>query len=386
MMKRYCCKQCGGDSDSDSEENELVIIPWKKYAYEVGEDAAGLMSSSSRHVDTSDTHNYEPTHLSNILSHQDHISMSSKVAPLWFFSNYFYALSLQWTSISNSTVLASMGSVFAFGFAACSRFGDERVTKWKILGVALCFMGGVATTWTDVGTGNDSGTDGNDGGAEDLRHLRYLRHTAMSNFADDSSMRSLLGDLAGLVAAVGYGAYTVLIRHLCPKDEDRMSMQLLLGYIGLLNMVILLPVAIWEIMSSDNDSDSQESPSSDTYQDGTNNIHTTLTWSIFLFLLLKGLLDNVVSDYLWARAVILTSATVASVGIGLTIPMAFFADWIMGNGNSAQLVDILGAIFVLVGFVFVNLNGEKGDGEESSEESFGTIDIVSVAHGAEILS
>ena len=35
---------------------------------------------------------------------------------------------------------------------------------------------------------------------------------------------------------------------------------------------------------------------------------------IFLFLILKGLLDNVISYYLWARAVILTSATVASGG------------------------------------------------------------------------
>ena len=36
-------------------------------------------------------------------------------------------------------------------------------------------------------------------------------------------------------------------------------------------------------------------------------------------LLLKGLFDNVLSDYFWARAVVLTSATVATVGLGLTI-------------------------------------------------------------------
>lgn len=31
-------------------------------------------------------------------------------------------------------------------------------------------------------------------------------------------------------------------------------------------------------------------------------------------LVLKGLLDNVLSDYLWARAVLLTSPTVATCG------------------------------------------------------------------------
>jgi drug/metabolite transporter (DMT)-like permease len=77
-----------------------------------------------------------------LLSHLDHLHMASRLAPLWFFSNHSYALSLRYTSIASSTVLASMGSIFAFVFATCKRFGDERVTRWKVLGVALCFAGG----------------------------------------------------------------------------------------------------------------------------------------------------------------------------------------------------------------------------------------------------
>ncbi len=66
---------------------------------------------------------------------------------------------------------------------------------------------------------------------------------------------------------------------------------------------------------------------------------------------LKGLLDNVISDYLWARAVILTFAIVASVGLGLTIPMAFVADSIMGDPDvESHLGDVLGAACVLFGF------------------------------------
>lgn len=110
-----------------------------------------------------------------------------------------------------------------------------------------------------------------------------------------------------------------------------------------------------------------------------------------MFLLFKGLLDNVLSDYLWARAVILTSATVASVGVGLTIPMAFAADWVMGNGDAGGKGEVLGAILVLFGFVFVNIDvfGEKSNetDDETEEVEFEIntgIDSDSV-HDAEIL-
>ena len=310
---------------------------------------------SRRSSNSDSSQNTGKKYLTYLLSHRDHISMASKVAPIWFLSNYFYAMSLEWTSIASSTVLASMGSIFAFGFATCSRFGDEKVTRGKIIGVLLCFSGGVATAYTDSGGDNS---------------MRYL--TGQFHVSDlDSSTRSLLGDLCGLVSAVGYGAYTVLLRHLCPKDEDRMSMQLLFGYIGLLNMVALLPVTIWVLLSSNNDvsrenietAEPSDYPDQDYTQETVSHI---LTMPIFLFLLLKGLLDNVLSDYLWARAVILTSATVASVGVGLTIPMAFVADWFMGNYNGTQSGEVWGAILVLIGFVFVNIDG-FGKSEEQED-------------------
>jgi hypothetical protein len=98
-------------------------------------------------------------------------------------------------------------------------------------GPMLC-GGGVATAWTDTAGASSDGvvggeSDGNDGDG-----------IGGTGGNDDPSVWSLLGDLAGLLSAVGYGAYTVLLRQVCPKDEDRMSMQLLFGYVGLLNMII----------------------------------------------------------------------------------------------------------------------------------------------------
>eukprot|EP00804_Cyclotella_cryptica_P011522 CCRYP_019886-RA/>CCRYP_019886-RA protein AED:0.37 eAED:0.37 QI:0/-1/0/1/-1/1/1/0/393 len=328
---------------------------------------------NSHHCDSSPLENIA-SDSKYLFSHQDHISMATKVAPLWFVSNYFYAISLEWTTISSSTVLASMGSLFAFAFATCSKYGDEKVTKAKALGVLLCFMGGVATTWTDV----SKSTNPNlilDSECFDIS--RFLRHPSSHLPSDTSnpSMRSLWGDLAGLVSAIGYGAYTVLLRHLCPKDENRMSMQLFFGYVGLLNMTILFPIALWVILSSKNASD-QMQPDSNDYEDHSESYSapSSMTWSIFLFLVLKGLLDNVLSDYLWARAVILTSATVASVSVGLTIPMAFAADILMGNDDSHGKGEILGAVLVLFGFVFVNVDG-AGRRNETQEEDDGEFEF-----------
>ena len=363
--------------DYSFDPSNAVNMQNNEFDNESSPTPSSFQSSSTNH------HNhYEPSslHPNYLYSHQDHISMATKVAPLWFTSNYFYALSLEWTTIASSTVLASMGSLFAFGFATCSSFGDEKITKAKLLGVALCFVGGVATTYTDVARENKEGdVDVNDDLVLVDAHYyygRYLRHSPHIVTIDNPS--SVWGDLAGLVSAIGYGAYTVLLRHLCPKDEKRMSMQLFFGYVGLLNMVILLPGALWVLFSSSQEDDesghqtnldNNTNETSNTPQENTtSSSHTTITWSIFLFLILKGLLDNVLSDYLWARAVILTSATVASVSVGLTIPMAFVADILMGNEDTHSKGQIVGAVLVLFGFVFVNLDGEGGSRRDESTD------------------
>jgi hypothetical protein len=47
---------------------------------------------------------------------------------------------------------------------------------------------------------------------------------------------------------------------------------------------------------------------------------------VFGLICISGVFDNVLSDYLWARAVVLTTPTIATVGLSLTIPLAFLSD------------------------------------------------------------
>lgn len=67
-----------------------------------------------------------------------------------------------------------------------------------------------------------------------------------------------------------------------------------------------------------------------------------------------GLLDNVLSDYLWARAVVLTTATAATVGLAFQTPVAIVAD-ILINGNTPSLMLLMGGTLVTLGFFGINV-------------------------------
>lgn len=66
-----------------------------------------------------------------------------------------------------------------------------------------------------------------------------------------------------------------------------------------------------------------------------------------------GLLDNVLSDYLWAKAVLLTTTTVATAGLTIQVPLAALVDTIMGN--APRVMDYLGALAVMIGFAGINI-------------------------------
>jgi len=347
-----------------------------------------------------------------LLSHQQHFRIAAKIAPVWFFANWAYNASLQYTSITSSTVLASTGSLFTFLFAVTS--GDERFTTLKLAGVLLGVLGSIMTGFHDINENGgdisnstvvrllsetvisvDASTsatatnqvvdsvivDGGNGGNGAFPHHHSNHPGGFDPFHWVEGNHELFGDFIGLLSAVGYGAYTVMIRVLCPRDESRMSMQLLLGYIGLLNAVCLSPLTV-HVLLSPSGVPTDAAASVDGSANGNNLAQDSnympspttsgsdqLTWVVLGYLVMNGLMDNVLSDYLWARSVVLTSATVATVGLGLTIPLAFVSDWILGNENVADWISLCGASSVLIGFVLVNIDYDEIDYQAELENS-----------------
>ena len=272
----------------------------------------------------------------------DHIHTAMYIAPVWFIANWSYNSSLIYTTITSSTVLASTGSLFTYLFAIATK--DEQINTMKIVGIVMGVLGSFITTLSDTTSSSATtptnisiGASSND---DFTYHVDPVNDAGnRSSTSSSSAMLPMLGDILGVISAIGYGAYAVQTRIYCPKNESLYSMQTLLGYIGLCNFVVLSPFAMYLIISG----------------------QSQLSWMIVGFLVLKGLFDNVLSDYLWLRAVILTNATTATVGLGLTIPLAFASDILLGKQNVLQIEQIVGAIVVLVGFVLVNVGNNESD-------------------------
>lgn len=66
-----------------------------------------------------------------------------------------------------------------------------------------------------------------------------------------------------------------------------------------------------------------------------------------------GLIDNVLSDYLWAKAILLTTTTVATAGLTIQVPIAAIVDTL--TGHAPHLLDYIGAAAVLIGFAGINI-------------------------------
>ena len=81
------------------------------------------------------------------------------------------------------------------------------------------------------------------------------------------------------------------------------------------------------------------------------------------FLLSAGLFDNVLSDYLWARAVLLIGPTIATVGLSVQIPLAVVAEMLLRSppwlrSPSSAVLILVGALAVIAGFLGVTLTGQ----------------------------
>eukprot|EP00050_Salpingoeca_kvevrii_P016233 m.53632 g.53632 ORF g.53632 m.53632 type:complete len:411 (+) comp6777_c1_seq1:86-1318(+) len=243
-----------------------------------------------------------PTHATHVrLAHRELLYVGACMCGPWFLANWTYNVSLSMTSVTSSTVLASTSSVFALLFG--NLLAHEPINLRKGFASLLCIGGSTIVALADKNSDSD-----------------HVKH-------------SVSGDFICIFSAAMYGLYTSILKRLCPED-GKADMTLILGYMGLCNMVVLAPVLLGLGLAT------QEVAG--------------LTASVFGLLLAKGLVDNVLSDYLWAKSVVLTSPAVATIGLSLTIPFAFLTDGLF-HAQSPSLLSILGGVIVIVSFVIVNI-------------------------------
>lgn len=233
--------------------------------------------------------------------------VSLLICPIWFLAQLTFNLSLKYTTVTSNTILSSSSSLFTFLVALV--FLGEKFTWLKLIGVLLCMVGTIIVSLGDSGSGSNA---------------------AASN--------PVLGDILSLLSAAFYAAYITLIRQKLPDEDDkvqgRVSMAQFLGFLGLFNLLIFFPVTlILEFLKLE--------------------LFNNLTGKQFGLIIGKGLLDNVVSDYLWAKAVLLTTTTVATAGLSIQVPLAAIVDSL--TGNAPHLMDYVGAVAVMAGFTGLNI-------------------------------
>lgn len=251
------------------------------------------------------------------------IKLSAEFCILWFTANLVTNASLAFTSVASQTILSTTSSFFTLFIGAICHV--ESLSKSKVLGSFISFVGIIMVTKSDS-------------------HQRYQRHIADVSGDDNDAVRVLIGNLLALAGAVLYGVYSTLLKREV-GDETRVNMKIFFGFVGLFNLLFLWPSLIvldffgWEPFSLPKDPK-------------------------VVVIIFVNCLITFVSDFCWAKAMLLTSPLSVTVGLSITIPLAMFGDVIFKHKTMSALY-LFGATLILGSFFIINKSSEEEHFENS---------------------
>lgn len=135
-----------------------------------------------------------------------------------------------------------------------------------------------------------------------------------------------------LLSAFFYGVYATILKKKVPEEkEDSFNFSVFLGLVGFFNFILLLPLFfIFDYYGIEK----FEWPSQ----------------HVLMILTLNAVLGTVISDYCWAKSVVLLGPLMTTLGIGLTIPLGIIVD-ICQDKKQINLPYLVGTLFILGAFL-----------------------------------
>lgn len=221
------------------------------------------------------------------------------LAPIFFLSNYAFNVGLIWTSVASSSTISTLSSLF--GLAIGAAMGVERFSLIKLASSCMTVIGVAVISMLDKKTGGKE---------------------------------SAVGDVISVVSSFLYGLYAIQLKKRIP-DEEKASMAMMFGYLG-----AIVAVSGWPFLFI---------------------LHWTGVESFSIpdlrvvgLLLLNALIGTVLSDYLWARSVALTTPVIATLALSLTLPLSVVTDYFFRGVHFAWPY-MAGVTLVLAGFIAANV-------------------------------
>jgi solute carrier family 35, member F5 len=223
------------------------------------------------------------------------------IGPVFFLADYTFNWCLGRTTVASSSTIATTSTLFSLLLGAL--MGAERFSVPKLVSSVMTILGVAIISRHDSKGGKGGG---------------------------------MLGDLGAVLAAMLYSLYTVLFKLYFPSEGSSSDTAMLFGIIGgfvaitLWPLLFLFDLAKWETFT----------------------LPTTRTLGL---LSINAVLGTVLSDYLWALSVSLTTPVIATLALSLTLPLSLLCDYVFRSVKFTTPY-IFGVLLVLGGVIAANID------------------------------